>query len=335
MKPRILSVFLLIFALFSPLQGKITGYLSFEYTRGQPQTDISHGSFQNAQFGLIFTGDITPKIDYISEIRFQEEDGVGIYQALVGFKPSDSFTLKLGLFLVPFGKYNQSNRPHQTMLVNSPLNVDKIFPSNWRDMGILVEGKISSLVYSAYIGNGVRESEVLKEGQQFKDNNTDKGKGIRVGFSLSQGFEVGYSLYSGKYDEGNKRALTLHGFDLVWVTEDFYILSEYNRAYLENPENFQKGETEGYFVQVSLKIGNLRPLVCYQGLKYEDPFHGRGYIYPDYSGRGISEEKTRWALGLMLIASENVFFKVEYDINKEKDLEIKDNAISVQAAISF
>ncbi|MEE9390088.1 MAG: hypothetical protein V3U91_02485, partial [Candidatus Aminicenantaceae bacterium] len=117
MKPKILSIFLLFFVIFTPVQGKITGYLSFEYTKGQRQTDISNGSFQNAQFGLIFSGDIATKIDYTSEIRFQGDDRVGIYQALVGFRPSDSFVLKLGLFLVPFGKYNQSNRPHQTMLI--------------------------------------------------------------------------------------------------------------------------------------------------------------------------------------------------------------------------
>jgi len=335
MKHKILSIFLLFFVLFTPVQGKITGYLSFEYTKGQQKTDISHGSFQNAQFGLIFSGDIAAKVDYTSEVRFQEENRFGIYQALVGFKPSDSFALKLGLYLVPFGKYNQSNRPHQTMLVNSPLNVEKIFPSQWRDMGILAEGKISRLVYSAYLGNGVREGETLKEGQQFIDNNADKGKGIRVGFSLSQEFEVGYSLYSGKYDEGNKRDLTLHGFDLTWMAEDFYILSEYTRAYMENPEDFQKGEAEGYFVQILFDMGGLRPVVSYQWLKYEDPFHGQGYISPGYSGGGISEEKTRWALGLLYIASENIFFKIEFDINKEKDFEIKNNTISVQAAVSF
>ncbi|UCC40021.1 MAG: hypothetical protein JSV96_00745 [Candidatus Aminicenantes bacterium] len=335
MKLRILSVFLLFFVLLTPVQGRITGYLSFKYVKGQAQTDISHGSFQNAQFGLIFSGDIASKIDYTSEIRFHEEDRVEIYQALAGFKPSDSFVLKLGLYLVPFGKYNLSNRPHQTLLINSPLNVEKIFPSSWRDIGILVEGKISRLGYSAYIGNGVRESETLEGGQQFKDNNTDKGKGLRIGFSLSREIELGYSFYNGKYDEGNKRDLTLHGFDLTWITREYYISSEYTRGYLENPENFQKGEAEGYFIQISFDIGNLRPVVSYQWLKYEDPFHGQGYIPPGYAGGGISEEKTRWALGFLYIASENIFFKLEYDINKEKNLEIKDNTVSAQVAISF
>jgi hypothetical protein len=334
-KPKILSIVLLYFVFFSPVYGEIKGFLSFEYAKGQPQTDLSHGTFRNAQFGLIFSGDIASKVDYTSEVRFQEEDQVGIYQALVGIKPSDSFILKLGLFLVPFGKYNQSNRPHQTLLINSPLNIEKMFPSSWRDMGVLVEGKISGLAYSAYIGNGVRESETLKGGQQFKDNNADKGKGIRIGFSLSQEFEVGYSLYTGKYDEGNKRDLTLHGFDLTWMAEDFHIFSEYTRAYMENPENFQKGEVEGYFVQVSLNVDRLRPVVSYQWLNYEDPFHGQGYTLPDYSGGGVFEKKTRWALGLLFIASENVFFKVEYDMNREKGFEIKDDTISAQAAVSF
>ncbi len=335
MKPKILIVFLLFFALFTPVQGKITGYLSFDYIKGQQQTEISQGTFQNAQFGLIFSGPVASKIDYTSEIRLQEEDRVGIYQALVGFRPSESFILKLGLYLVPFGKYNQSNRPHQTALINNPLNVEEIFPSDWRDIGILVEGKIRGLTYSAYMGNGLRESEALEGAQQFKDNNSDKGKGMRIGFSLSRVLEVGYSLYSGKYDDGNKRDLSLHGIDLTWISEDFYIFSEYSRAHLEGPEGFQKGQAEGYFVQVSIDLDNLRPVASYQWSKYEDPFHGQGFIAPDYAGGGISEEKTRWALGLLYVASENIFFKVEYDINKEKDLEIKNNTISGQVAISF
>jgi len=334
MKVYVFSIFLILSALLTPVQGKTFGYLSFEYIKGQDQSDVSNGSFRNSQLGLIFSDEITAKIDYVSEIRFKKDSRIELEQAWVRFKLSSLFNFQLGLYIVPFGKYNQLNRPHQTMLINEPLNVEKMFPSSWRDMGILLEGRSRSFFYSAYLGNGLSESEDLKGSQQFKDNNLDKAKGGRVGLALSQQFEIAFSYYRGRYDDENKRGLVLQGLDLIWTSEGFQILSEYSKANLENPENFLEGKVEGYFVQVSFELDNLRPVVSYQRLKYEDPFHGRGYISPD-PGEGTSEEKSRWALGFVYFASQNVFLKFEYDFNREKGIELKENSYSFQVALSF
>ncbi len=56
------------------------------------------------------------------------------------------------------------------------------------------------LRYAAYLGNGLGEKDGAAAGQLFKDNNKDKGKGLRLGFIAGEGFEVGVSYYSGKYD---------------------------------------------------------------------------------------------------------------------------------------
>lgn len=334
MKARIFSLFLVFSLLLAPVQGRTSGYLSFEYVKGQEETDVSHGSFQNPQGGLIFSENIAAKIDYVFEIRLKRENRVEIEQAGVGFNISNSINLKLGLYIVPFGKYNQSNRPHQTMLINEPLNVEKMFPSSWRDIGILAEGRVRSFFYSVYLGNGLSEKEDLRGSQQFMDNNTDKGKGGRAGLALSESLEVAYSYYRGKYDDGNQRDIVLQGVDLIWSYEGFQILSEYSRAKLENPENFLDGKVEGYFAQVSFSLDGLSPVVSYQRVKYEDPFHGVGFISPD-GGEGILEEKSRWALGLVYLVSRNVFLKLEYDLNREKGLELKDNSLRIQVALSF
>lgn len=335
MKKKILLFFIFFPGLLLSVQGETNGYLSFEYKKGQGQADVSQGSFQNVLAGLIFSGEIAANVGYVSEIKFTEGNRIELEQALMVFNPSRSFNLQLGLYLVPFGKYNQSNRPHQTMLINFPLNVENIFPTSWRDTGIMLEGRIKSFFYSAYLGNGLSESENLRGGQQFRDNNTDKGKGGRVGLALSEGFEVACSYYRGKYDDGNNRNLVLQGVDLIWSSEDFQILSEYSKANLENPNDLPAGMAEGYFVQVSFGRGNLRPVGCIQWMKYKDDFHGPGFVGPDYVGEGISEEKSRWALGFVYLASQNFYLKFEYDFNREKDLEVKNNSFSVQAALSF
>ncbi len=325
MRTRILVFFIVFSFLLTPVKGETNGYFSIGYAKGQKQADVSTGSFLNPQLGLIFSGDVNEKIDYVSEIRFKREDSMELEQAFVRFKPSGAFNLSLGLFLVPFGRYNQSNRPHQTLLINFPLNVEKMYPSSWKDMGILVEGEFSGFFYSAYLGNGLAEAEDLSGAQQFMDNNTDKGKGGRVGFTLSQGFDVAYSYYRGKYDEENTRDLVLQGVDIIWRNQDFQILSEYSKAHLENPDGFEPGKAEGYFIQLSLSGSRLQPVVSYQRIKYQDTFHGEG----------ISEDRIRWTVGLVFAASQNLFLSFEYDFNSEKELKLKDNSFLAQVVLSF
>ena len=336
MKVRIFCIFLILSVFLAPVcvLGKTSGYLSFEYIKGQDQSDLVDGSFRNSQFGLIFSDKIAPRIDYAAEFRFKEESRIELEQAWVGFNLSNLMNFKLGLYIVPFGKYNLINRPHQTMLINAPLIVEKMFPPSWRDMGVQLEGRAGNIFYSGYWGNGLFESENLGGSQQFEDNNLNKAKGARLGTALGQSFEVAFSYYRGKYDEENERDLILEGIDLIWSSEGFQILSEYLRGTLQNPENFSEGKVEGYYIQVSFESSNFRPVASYQRLKYEDPFHGQGFSSAD-PGAGISEEKKRWTLGVVYFASENVFLKFEYDFNREKDLEIKNNSYSFQVSLSF
>lgn len=331
MKKALFILFLVTFAALA--QGETRGYLSFEYAKGQEKSEFALGTFQNALMGFLHSGDITPRLSFVSEARFRQESRLEVEQAYLDVKASESFSIKLGLYLVPFGQYNLSNRPHQTMLIKAPLHVESLFPSSWRDIGVLVEGRWSGIFYSAYLGNGLIEGNYLNNGQQFADNNKDKGKGVRAGVSLSRSLEVAFSYYSGKYDQGNERDLILKGVDLSWITEGFQILSEYARADLENPSPFSKGKTEGYFVQVSFDISGLRPVGSYQKLTYHDPYHGEGFT--DSGGLGIDEEKSRWTIGLIYFASPNVLFKVEYELNRETEGEIKNNVLFIQMALHF
>ena len=256
-------------------------------------------------------------------------------QGFLNIQPSQSFSLKLGLHLVPFGKYNVMNRPHQTMLIEPPLPVENVYPQSWRDIGILVDGEISKFFYSAYLGNGLAESEYLNLGQQFKDNNSNKSFGGRVGLDFGEGFEAAFSYYRGRYDDDNERDLTLKGFDVSWISEGVYVISEYLRADMENPADFDKGKAEGYFILFGFDAGRFRPVGSYQKVEYRDIFHGDGFEGPEMGGEGIDMEKSRWTVGLMYFSHQNVYFKLEYQFNEEKDMDIKDNLFLIQVALNF
>jgi len=214
----------------------------------------------------------------------------------------------------------------------------------------MLNGTISGLNAAVYLGNGLAEGQFLTSGQQYKDNNANKGLGGKLGWKIGQQFEVAYSHYRGRYDEDNSRNLVLHGANVFWVTKDFQIFSEYTKAEFENPEGYAKGDAKGYFVQVSTSMFGIKPVVSYQWYKYEDEFHGYDFFGPEHPGNGFFDEKTRWTLGLTFhilkkpVGFEgptytydnfNALIKFEYQLNGEKGDNIKDDVILLQAALSF
>ena len=335
MKHKILACLLATFLFVTPVFSQISGYVSANFFKSEEDGDYYKGTFKNPLFGVIFSGDISTGFAYGAEFRIMDISRVEIDQAWVGITPSEAFRLQGGLYLVPFGIYNRINRPHQTTLINSPLHVEFCYPDRWRDIGVMVDGTIGGLVYQGYLGNGLKEGASLKDGQQFEDNNRDKGKGGRIGWRFSQGFELAYSIHSGKYDDENSRHLTRHGGDVNWMTEDWQILGEYTKAIIKNPAEFENGEVEAYFVQVSIFMGVFQPFASYQKLKYVDPYHGLGFSLGEGPGEGISIDRNRWALGVVYIPAPNIYISFEYDFNREKIINIKNDLWALQVAVNF
>jgi hypothetical protein len=313
----------------------INGYLSVEYLDGQNESAYPYGTFQNPKLGILLSGLLAAKVNYVAEASLQQDARVELNQILLGFSVSNAFNFDLGLYIVPFGKYNENNRAHQTYLVDPPMNVRYFYPTLWRDIGVQVSGTIVGLLYSVYVGNGLAENDWLYEGQQFKDNNRDKGFGGRAAWNVDQKFEVGYSYYRGKYDENNSRSLVLQCFDASVVSQNYQLIGEYTWADNENPADYENGSGRGYFALLTFNIQGLWPVVSYQHFDFEDPFHGEGFLSPIFPGLGISEDKERWALGLVYNLSQTAFFKLEYQFNREKRVEKKNDMLLVQVAVSF
>lgn len=316
-------------------QLKINGYLSVDYLDSKNENVYPYGTFQNPKLGLIFSGFLAAKVNYVAEVVFQQDVQVELNQTLLGFSFSNTFNFNLGLYLVPFGKYNENSRAHETFLIEPPMNVKYFYPAMWRDIGVQVSGTIAGLLYSAYVGNGLRENDWLNEEQQFKDNNRDKGFGGRVAWNVDQKFEVGYSYYRGKYDENNSRNLVLQCLDVSFISRNYQLIGEYTWADNENPADYADGSGKGYFALLTFNIQGLWPVVSYQHYEYEDPFHGVGFLSPVLPGLGISEDRERWALGLVYNLSQMAFFKLEYQFNREKGVEKKNDMLLLQVAVGF
>lgn len=317
-------------------QLQINGYFSFRYEKGQAQSDVPQGAFDGARAGLFFSGLIEKVIDYNFEVRFDSPNLLNMQEAWVGYRPSDAFHLKLGLYLVPFGTYNTASRPYETPLIRTPLPQEALYPESWRDLGALAEGKLGIFQYAVYLGNGLREAEDLASGQQFGDNNRSKVLGGRLAVTLSRGFDVGASYHRGRFDDAGERRLTLYGAHVSWTAEGFKIIYEYDKARIDNPSGFARGDVTGHLVLGSLSWQGLSPVFSYQKLEYADPFHGAGFSgLPETAGAGIAAAVSRWTVGLMFTPVQALMVKVEYDLNREKLAEVKNNVLSAQVALRF
>jgi len=319
----------------STSQIKLNGYFSSEYVKSQLNGIAPGGSFQNPQLGLMLSGRLAGKVGYVAEALLRQDAKVDLNQALLAVGFSNSLAINLGLYLVPFGQYNEESRPYQTFLIQRPLSVDNLYPLNWRDIGVQVEGSLFGLLYSAYLGNGLNDGERFNGGQQFKDNNANKAIGGRLAWDIDGKFMAGYSYYQGKYDDGDSRNRVLHGADVSWVSSGFQILGEYTWTDIQNPEDYANGEGKGYFILLTFDFMDVWPVVSYQNLDYRDPFRGMGYTGPDNPGEGIFEKRERWSLGAVYMLSQMAFFKFEYQMNKEEGISYKNNVYLVQIALSF
>ncbi len=304
---------------------KFGGYLSLEYIKGQAETAYPHGNIENLLAGFLAAGQVGQKFGFAVEIRSFNVDQFDLDQAWVGFLPSDAFTARVGLYLVPFGTWNTASRPHETLLIRTPLNLEVLYPASWRDLGVMVQGRIGVLSYSAYVGNGLAEGEETSVVQQFHDNNTDKAKGGRLGLTFGQSLSTGVSFYTGKYDSLDTRDLTLEGADLSWVTNQWEVHGEYTKSFLENPEPFARGESEGFSIWGCMSFRSFQPVGSFQKVKFNDAYHEGG----------IAIDRSRWTAGIRYVLSSTVFIKAEYDWNKEKGTPLKNNQWQVQAGLSF
>jgi len=324
-----LGVFL---CLVPSLWGDTAGYLSLSYSS-------RHGSesatFRSPEVGLILTGFMSQRLKYAAEVSFNREGVFRIEQAWVDFTGSKAVNLELGVFPVPFGRYNLINRPHTTVLINAPLPVKLFFPRRWNDLGLLLEGKISGFLYSAYIGNGLAEKNRLSMGQVNRNNNGNWGYGGRIGLELSDSASLGYSRYWGKFDDAGERNLRIEALDGRIVIAGVEIIYERIWAGIENPGLYPKGKALGYSVQADFDIDRFRAFASFQKANYQDPFHGNGFLPGLAPGQGIFLNKKRWAVGLLYFPLANILFKLEYDWNTDHETGARYHALWIQAALHF
>ncbi len=116
------------------------------------------------------------------------------------------------------------------------------------------EGAIVSaddLLEELEIGHG--EGTEIEFGETFRDNNSNKAIGGRMGFLPVPWLEAGGSFMRGEFDDGDDLDFHMYGFDLGARVGPFDLRGEYIRLSYELEEGGTE-RTDGFYTQVAMKL---------------------------------------------------------------------------------
>jgi hypothetical protein len=305
-------------------EDKTHGYFSMSFLKGQKGGFFSGGSFEDIGAGILFSGHYAPQLQFRLEVRSRSEARFGLEEALLGLELSKAANIQLGMYLVPFGRYNRQNRPQEQKLVRVPLVVEAAYPASWRDIGLLASGQLSFLNYAVSLGNGLGQGSDQEPVQQFTDNNAAKSLAGRLGLMWGKEIETAFSYSRQIFDGAGSRTARLWAADGAWITDNYELSGEYIRSEYDRPSDINGSmKTEGWYVELAFNYQALWPVVSYQRLS----------LTP--AAEEAADQKSRWTVGLVWLLRPGILFKAEYDWNREPGHEIKDDLFSLQMAVSF
>jgi hypothetical protein len=149
---------ILLLASQLPAQLKINGYFSYEYLKSQKDGFYPTGTFANLNGGALISAVISGPVSFAAEALYDQDQKFNLHQAYVNLQASGLFNFKIGLFEIPFGRFNRSARPAENETVFRPLPFH-FFPYRWSEVGLSWEGNYSFIYYATYAVNGVSADE--------------------------------------------------------------------------------------------------------------------------------------------------------------------------------
>lgn len=319
-----------------PTSPILAGYLYTEFMASPASTD----TFDLHYLNVNIAGRIHERVMYRAEFELEhgggEEEPPFIEQAYLDVWFLKNTALKIGAMLTPFNRFDEFHGPLENFLVTRPQISREIGVSAWKEVGMSLHGNIFLhngfyLTYDAYAINGLGAGSRLRNSRHYRDNNDAKSLGFRLSGIIADRIEVGTSYYTGAWDDEGDYNLRMLGFHLLGKIGNLSFLAEYAQSVSENPEPFDEGLADGYFVQASYLIEEMfRPTVRYGTLDYLDQSNLLGRKPADYDVNTV-------ALGFNFYLTKDIVFKIEYDFILEGDRQEKkdNNLLALQAAVRF
>ncbi|MBL4849043.1 MAG: hypothetical protein JKY65_26260 [Planctomycetes bacterium] len=215
-------------------------YATFDYVNFEKKKVAN--TFDMHYFNLFIGANIRDRIIPELQIEYEHSEEISVRFAQVDIWIHDLLTIRAGLWLVPFGTYNEylypeflSKTPRGPILDGT---LRELIPVAWNDVGVQLRGRYEladdiEINYVAYVANGLEQKDdantpLVEDGgsiramrKNFRDQNSGrKSVGGRVGFK-GYGLNFGGSVYHGAYTEDGRQEITFFGFDAQYERGGF------------------------------------------------------------------------------------------------------------------
>ena len=312
----------------------VSGYADFEAVVNNVNADDADFYFDNHHFNLIMVGSIVEDLFAAFEIEYEHAgEEIAMEYGYFGYTGFDDVRILAGKFIVPFGRFNKDLHPTTINKVpGRPLGFSDILPQTYNDVGLWLTGASSlnddsRFVWDAYAVNGLLGDE--GDGiRSLRDNDREKASfgrddnkavGARIGVEFPYtGFDVGGSVYTGKYAESataQSLRLTLYGVDGSYQTNGFTLRGEVVHARQQITGRDLK-KTGGY-VQASYLMGSqLEPVVRWSARNMPG---------------GVQDDLGRIAFGASFYVTPAAAIRAAFIINSEETgFETDNNGLILQ-----
>lgn len=273
---------------------------------------------------------------------------VEVDQSWMEYSINEYFKPRVGIVLVPFGRYNLESFDPVQEFTTRPIYALEVVPSVWNEIGAGFTGRATlgsgqgtgwfrdtALEYQLYVMNGLDNTISSRDGLRdargpergVGDNNHDKAIAGRVLAKLHPGVEIGVSGYTGTYDNTGKRMHALN-IDFRLFKDPFELLAEGATFELE-PGGLSTATSQlGRPVPAYLRGGFIEGRYRFWPMWLKDTWLGRGFDDPKFTAAVRIEQSTianplgpvnresRLSLGLNYRPVPTVAFKAEYLFNR-------------------
>jgi len=315
----------------------VSGYADFEAWLTGIGSDDKEFTFDNHHFNLILTGTVTDNLFAAAEIEYEHGgEEMGLEYGYFGYTGFEDVRILAGKFIVPFGRFNKDLHPTPINKVpDRPHGFRDILPQTYNDVGLWVTGakaisEDNRIVFDVFLVNGLAGEDgggIRDMRDNVEDVDNDKAIGGRLGFDAPfSGFDIGASIYSGKYAEdaaGENLRLTMFGLDGSYQKAGFVLRGEVVRAN-QDATGGDLTKTGGY-AQASYLFDNgiVEPVVRFSIRDMPDR--------PD-----PVDDLSRLSAGVSLYISSSSSVRLAYSANMEESgFEVDNDTFVTQFNIIF
>jgi len=291
----------------------IGGYGEVHYNQQISGQARYNGDMDVHRMVLFFGYQFNDKTSFVTEIEYEHVKELYVEQAFLNYNVRSNISLRGGLMLVPMGIVNEYHEPTTFNGVERP-SVDKyIVPTTWREIGVGVSGRLSSvpLKYQLYVMNGfngfdgsgkLRGSDGLRKGRQkgAESTFTSPSLSAKVDYYGIKGLNLGLSGYFGKtqsseFDglekdddfaeavaDSTRVGISMLGVDFRYKVNAWKFKGQYIHSFITDVKEYNDKtgqdlgrQMQGYYVEAgyNLLYGKKQALVPFVRYESYDTHH--------------------------------------------------------------